>query len=168
MNQPHMSGRHPALTDEETGLPNRLHFDTVFEVVFATGARGLPLAILLLEIDGFLEWARSTDRQEMSRVLRWVGGALVPVVRSTDLVARVDESRFAFCLLDCNKAGAVLVADRIDGLLDEIRDSTGLGFSQGGAAYDPDMKRPEDFVGAAEAGLRAAQSRGRNQMEFHR
>lgn len=168
MNESHLSGRHPALTDEETGLPNRLHFDTVFEVLFATGSRGVPLTVLLLEVDGFLAWAGSTDRQEVGRVLRSIGATLVPVVRKTDLVARVDESRFAFCLLDCNLAGGVLVADRIDGLLDPVRNTAGLGFSQGGAAYDLDMKRPEDLTGAAELALRAAQSRGPNQMEFNR
>ena len=162
------SGRHPALTDDQTGLPNRLHFDTVFEVVFATGSRGVPLTILLMEIDAFSEWASKTDMSEFDRVLRSIGNTLVPVVRQSDLLARWEEGCFAFCLVDCNLAGAVLVADRIDALMDSIRDSAGLGFSMGGAVFDVDMERPEDLMGAASGALRVAKGRGPNQMEFHR
>jgi len=160
--------RHPALTDELTGLPNRLHFDTVFEVLFATGSRGVPLTVVLLEIDGFVAWAGKTDRSEVNRVLRLIGSTMVPVVRRSDLVARTDEARFAICLLDCNMAGAVLVADRIDGLLDPVREETGLRFSMGAAAFDMDMKRPEDLTGAADESLRVAQAQGGDQMEFRR
>ncbi len=168
MNELQPTGRHPALTDPETGLPNRLHFDTVFGVLFATGSRGLALTVILLEVDGFSGWAGRTDPQEVARVLRLVGLTLTPVVRATDLVARVDEARFGLCLMDCNLAGGSLVADRVDGLLDSIRNSTGLGFSLGGAVFDPDMGSPDDLTAAAEMALRTAQDRGPNQMEFHR
>ena len=159
---------HPALTDEETGLPNRLHFDTVFEVLFATGSRGVPMTVLLLEIEGFEAWAGSCGPAEVSKILRSMGGSLLPMVRQTDLVARIGDARFSFCLLDCNMAGAVLVADRIDVLLDNLRARTKLGFSLGGASFHLDMKHPEDLVGAAEEALRIAQARGPNQMEFYR
>jgi len=159
---------HPALTDEQTGLPNRLHFDTVFEVVFATGARGVPVTVILLGIDDFPEWVDKTEPPDVGRVLRALGEALGPLVRQSDLFARTEEAQFALCLMDCNLAGAVLVADRIDGLLDSLRPATGLGFSMGGAAFDVDMENPGDLVGAAEEALQAAQSRGTNQMEFRR
>ena len=162
------TGGHPALTDHQTGLPNRLHFDTVFDVVFATGCRGVPLTVILLEMDPFSEWATKTDELEISRVLRSIGNTLAPVIRQSDLLARWDEACFSFCLVDCNLAGAVLVADRIDGLMDSIRQMTGLTFSIGGAAFDLDMEEPGDLMGAAEKALQAARNRGRDQMEFLR
>jgi diguanylate cyclase (GGDEF)-like protein len=160
-------GGHPALTDPETGLPNRLHFDTVFDVVFATASRGVPVAVLLLELDRFPDWAGRTEAAEAGRALRVIRDALVPLVRRSDLLARTGEARFAFCLVDCNLAGAMLVADRIDGLKDSLGPATGLGFSIGGAAFDRDMDRPTDLLGAAEQALRVAQNRGANQTEFH-
>jgi diguanylate cyclase (GGDEF)-like protein len=126
------------------------------------------MTVLLLEIEGFEAWARSGDPVELGRVLRSVGGSLIPMVRQSDLLARTGETRFSFCLLDCNLAGAVLVADRIDGLLHNVRARTKLGFALGAAVFNLDMKRPEDLVGAAEEALRVAQARGPNQMEFHR
>jgi len=162
------SGGHPALTDEQTGLPNRLHFDTVFKVVFSTGSRGVPSTVLLLEIEGFTEWSGGMERAEVSQVLRFLAGLLRPVLRGTDVLARFDEARFVFCLLDCNLAGGALVADRIDGLLDSIREATGLRFSMGGAVFDREMNEPEDLLGAAEASLRIAHGRGGDQVEFSR
>jgi len=162
------SGGHPALTDEQTGLPNRLHFDTVFEVIFATGSRGVPSTVILLEIEGFEDWAAGVERGEIGRVLRSLASILRPVLRQTDVLARSDEARFVVCLLDCNMAGGVLVADRIDGLLDPVRRATGLSFSMGGAVFDAEMDRPEDLLGAAEGGLRIAQGRGGDQVEFSR
>jgi len=159
---------HPALTDEETGLPNQLHFDTVFDVLFAIGSRGVPMTVLLLEIEGFEGWAGSTESEEVSRALRSVGDSLVLTVRESDLVARTGEKRFSVLLIDCNIAGAVLVADRVDDLLDKVRARTKLGFCLGGAAFNLDMKESADLSGAAEEALRVAQARGPNQMEFSR
>ena len=167
MDTPAVSGGHPALTDEQTGLPNRLHFETVFDVAFAVGRRGVPLTIIHVEIDGFSEWAGGEDPSEMGRVLRSIGDTVVPVVRQSDFLARTDESRFSLCLIDCNLAGAAVVAHRIDGLLDSIREKTGLGFSAGGASFDTDMERPEDLLEAAENALKIAQGRSSNRVEFH-
>jgi len=157
-----------ALTEGQTGLPHRLHFDTVFEIIFATGSRGVPSTVILLEIEGFNDWAGGGDGAEVGRVLRSLASILRPVVRQTDVLARSDEARFVICLLDCNLAGGVLVADRIDGLLDSVREATGLRFSMGGAVFDAEMDRPEDLMGAAEEGLRMAQERGGDQVEFSR
>ncbi len=76
-------------------------------------------------------------------------------------------ARVAFVLLDCNLAGGRLVADRLDGLLDPLREEAGLGFSMGVAVYDREMIRSEQLVAAAESALRTAQAQGGNQIEFH-
>lgn len=167
MNDNTVSGGHPALTDEETGLPNRLHFDTVFHFIFQTAPRGCPIAVLKVGMDGFAAWAAKVGPEETVRLFRSLGNTLQPGIRKTDLLARTKETRFTFGLVECNLAGSVLVADRIDGLLDPLRKETGLGFSLGCAVFDPDMKEPRDILAAAEGALKAAQSRGVNQTEFH-
>jgi diguanylate cyclase (GGDEF)-like protein len=157
---------HPALTDLQTGLPNKLHWDTVFGVIFAAGSRGIPLTLVLLEIDGYGRWVLERGRDEVDKVLMALGKSLGATTRQSDLAARIQEERFAFLLLDCNLAGGRLVADRVDALLDPIRQASGLSFSMGVAAYGRDMARSEDFLGAAESVLIEAQARGENQMEF--
>ncbi len=159
---------HPALTDEETGLPNRLHFDTVFEVVFAAARRGIPLTLLLVEIDDFAGWSSQAGSSRAARTLRALGMTLVGSVRTCDLVARTQENRIALALLDCELSGGGVVADRLQSLMVSFRKDTGLSVSIGGAQARSSMMHLEDLVGAAEHALRVAQSRGRNQVELVR
>jgi len=158
---------HPALTDAQTGLPNRLHWDTVFGVVFAAGARGIPLTLILLEIDHYQDRILNLPPEEVDRAFALLGEALGNTTRQSDLAARTHEGRFAFLLLDCNLAGGRLVADRLDALLDPVRDLTGLSFGIGVSAFNREMTRPGELVGTAEEALRLAQARGENEMEFH-
>ncbi len=158
---------HPALTDAQTGLPNKLHWDTVFGVVFAAGDRGIPLTLILLEIDHYQDWILNHDPEETDIVFASLGQVMGTTVRQSDLAARTQEGRFSFLLLDCNLAGGRLVADRLDGFLDPVRERWGMGFSMGVAAFSRDMTRPENLVAAAEEVLRRGQARGENQIEFH-
>jgi diguanylate cyclase (GGDEF)-like protein len=158
---------HPALTDAQTGLPNLLHWDTVFGIVFAAGDRGIPLTLIFVEVNHFLGWAGEKSSEEVDSTLRALGLALGNTTRQSDLAARLDESRFAFVLMDCNLAGGRLVADRLDSLLDPVREASGLGFSMGVATYQKDMVRSEQLVAGAESALRTAQTRGGDQIEFH-
>ena len=168
MNDSTSSGGHPALTDEETGLPNRLHFDMVFHFLFQTAPRGCSIAALMVEVDGFADWAAGVNTEETFRLFRSLGNLLQPTIRKTDLLARTEETRLTFGLVECNLAGAILVADRIDEALDSVRTATGLGFSLGCAVYDSNMEKPADILLAAEEALKVARARGVNQTEFYR
>jgi diguanylate cyclase (GGDEF)-like protein len=164
MNPSTVSERHPALTDEQTGLPNRRHFDTVFETLFAMARRGMPLAILLLEVEGSESHDEGPDE---GRIFRYIANTIDPSIRQTDLFARVDEGRFVLGLVDCNLAGAAVVAHRIDGFLGLFREGTGLGFSIGGAAYDRGFESLAELFEAAERALEVARGRRSNRVEFH-
>jgi len=160
--------KHPALTDSQTGLPNRLHWETVYGIIFAAGDRGIPLTLMMVEVDDYESWPGWHNPEEANRAMLATAQALASTTRQTDLVSRIDEYRFAFLLLDCNLPGGHLVADRIDSLLDPVREQTGLGFSIGVAAYNRDMLNPQDLVDAATGALKEAQERGGNQIEFAR
>jgi len=157
---------HEALTDPQTGLPNKLHWDTVSGVIFAAGARGIPLTLILVEVDDYQVWIGDRDQTTVGRVFYALGDVLENTTRNTDLSARTREERFAFLLLDCNLAGGRLVVDRLNLALDPIREMAGMAFSTGVAALTREMTRLEDLAGAAEEALRKAQARGKNQIEF--
>lgn len=165
MSQAEARARHPALTDSETELGNRLHFETVFQVVFAAGHRGIPVALILLELEGLEEWERRTPLAVVSQELREFGSLLGGSVRQVDLVARLETQRFALLLLDCNLAGGRVVADRMDAQLAGFRQRTGLGISLGVAVFSREMGRPDELLEAAERALARARARGRNQIE---
>jgi len=162
-----MEGKgHPALTDAQTGLPNELHWDTVFGIVFAAAIRGIPLTLIFLEIDGFSEENEGAGQEMAGEILGSVGETLGRATRQSDLLARRKHGRFSFALLDCNLAGGQLVVDRLDGILDPIRRESGVSFSMGVAAFQRGMEEPEELERAAEEALRLAQSRGGDRAEF--
>jgi diguanylate cyclase (GGDEF)-like protein len=156
----------PALTDPQTGLPNALHWDTFFEVIFASGQRGLPLTLLFLDIDDLQEFLSRRGIQEADGVFELLGETIRAKTRQSDLITRVGEERFAFLLLDCNLDGGRLVADRLDMALGPVRDVSGLSFSMGAAGYDREMNAPQELVKVAEDALRTARRRGMNQIEI--
>jgi diguanylate cyclase (GGDEF)-like protein len=161
------SAGHPALTDAQTGLPNQLHWDTVFGVMFAAGERGIPLTLLFLAVSRYPAWCLDKEAAEVDRAFALLGQALGSTTRQSDLSARTQEDRIAFLLLDCNLAGGRLVADRLDAILDPVRQKTGLSFNMGVASHNREMTRSEDLVRAAEEALRTAQDRGENEIEIH-
>lgn len=161
-----VSDRHAALTDEQTGLPNRRHFDTVFKTLFAMARRGMPLTTLLVEVEGLEEIEGGREAADTGRLFRLLATSIEPTIRQTDILARLDADRLVLGLVDCNLAGAAVVAQRIDGYLDLIRGETGLEFSLGGAEFDKAFQEPADLLGAAGDALEIARGRTSNRVEF--
>lgn len=135
------------LTDPETGIANRVHFDVVYRVVFAAGTRGFPMALLLLEPKRLSE---ASDARK-----RFAQG-VESVTRSMDLVARFDESRFAVLLLGCNIHGARVAAERLLQTLTPWLELHETPMAIGAAAIVPEMTSGEDLIRMAEAALAAA------------
>lgn len=137
----------PSLTDPESGLPNRLHFDVVHRVVFAAGVRGFPLTVVIVEPEGL-----PGDEEGWGEV----GSRLLDVTRTMDLLARFDERRFVILMLGCNVHGGRVAAERVLHALAPWLDEKGARISIGIAAFVPEMQSPEDLVRMSEAALAAA------------
>ncbi|MEE8385923.1 MAG: GGDEF domain-containing protein [Dehalococcoidia bacterium] len=157
---------HPALTDTLTGLANRLHFETVFRIVFEEGDRGVPVTILLLDLDNFTEFQEQTSKARGDEVLREVGQTLNNMTRQTDLLAHMGGDRFGVLLVNCNVPGALIVADRCQMFLDDFRADSGIRFSIGIATYQKEMEVRQDLLDAAEQALKEAKAAGGDQIEI--
>jgi len=147
----HAQGRalvadHPALTDAETGLANRLHFELVYGYLFEAGDRGMTFTVLLL----------STGNPSRSD-LRTIGQAVRRTTRLADLVSHVGQGRYVVLLLGTNLQGARIAADRIEGALREV---TPGPVCFGLAAYRPQMKQSSELLEAADVALAAAEEAG--------
>lgn len=150
--RPRDARRHPALTDGPTGLPNRLHFDVIFRVAFWFGHRGIPVSLLLLDLPPMETCSMDAARQ--------LGSRMGAVTRRTDLMARMDETRLAALLLDCNVHGGLIAAERFRGELEAWCEEHGGPFRAGLASYHQGMAGPEDLLDAAERALEAATATG--------
>ena len=150
----HAKGRehaigHPALTDPDTGLANRLHFELVYSYLFSAGYRGLAFTVMLLSMGG-------PDAVPDER-LRAVGQKIHRTTRDSDLVAYAGRGRFVVLLLGTNLQGARIAADRIELALADV---AGGGLSFGLAAYDNTMQDSATLLEAADKALLAAEAAG--------
>lgn len=137
---------HPALTDEQTGLANRLQFELVYSYLFEGADRGVPLTLLLL-----------TTPEPSLDTIRALGERIQATTRSSDLVAHLGSGRFIVILLGTNLSGGRIAADRLEVAL------AGLAvgpLSMGLAAWQPEMKEPEDLLRAVDETLRRAEAAG--------
>ncbi|MGD8320014.1 MAG: diguanylate cyclase [Gemmatimonadota bacterium] len=137
---------HPALTDEPSGLANRLHFELVYSYLFAGADRGVPLTLLILSVP--------LPGPEGMRAL---SERLQDITRASDLVAHLGSGRFAVLLLGSNISGGRIAADRME---EAVRDVADGPVCIGVASYDPDMKESSELLEAADSALRVAEEAG--------
>ncbi len=142
---------HPALTDQSTGLANRLHFELVFSYLFEAGDRGVALTSMLISIGS--DELENTDPDSM----RAIGEAFQRATRTADLVGHLGHGRFVVLLLGSNLQGALIAADRLETFLEPVAPKP---LSIGLAAYRVDMKESSELLEAADRALRAAEEAG--------
>ena len=154
-----MNDQNP-LTDSLTGLASQWHFDLIFDFVFELGDRGVPMTLVLFEIDGLSAHIAERGGDAKEAAIGGFGGKLAQVSRKMDLMARYGDERFMCLLLQCNVQGGMVFADRIRSDAEEFTAATGLTLSAGVSAYTAEMKERDDLSTSVRRCLEAAQLAG--------
>jgi diguanylate cyclase (GGDEF)-like protein len=103
-----------AFHDGLTGLANRALFRDRLDQALARSERSLdPLAVLLIDLDGFKQVNDSLGHDAGDELLQQLAGRLETVVRPSDTLARLGGDEFALVLEGVNEAQAVTVAGRV-------------------------------------------------------
>lgn len=127
-----------AFNDFLTGIPNRLRFENLAtQSIFRAKRHQKPLAILLLDLDGFKPVNDTYGHAIGDLLLKEVAQLLTSAVRTNDTVSRIGGDEFAVTLEDANFNGAVIVAKKLISLIEkpiiienlEINISTSIGIS---------------------------------------
>lgn len=158
---------HPAITDELTGLPNRLYFDMVFEVVFEVAERGIPVTLVQYEIDGMEAYREEQGDEAADEAIKEFGLTIGATTRRSDLFARLEGPRFVALLVDCNLHGGLIAAGRMEDLLEEWRRDRGMSFSAGLATWRPGIQDPKDLWNRSELALANAKQKGGGGVGMH-
>jgi diguanylate cyclase (GGDEF)-like protein/PAS domain S-box-containing protein len=140
--------REQALTDEVTGLPNRRHWMQVLRREMARSRRqSLPLAVVMLDLNGFKEYNDSHGHPAGDSLLRAVARQWAEAIRSSDLLARYGGDEFSVTLPDCPPDLAREVVERIESATPAgIGAAAGIEHAQGADTADTIVKRADEAL----------------------
>ena len=159
-----------AQTDALTGLANRARLSDVFEQERKRSLRnGMPLSMLVLDLDHFKEVNDQHGHEAGDLALRHVASTLRDSLRATDLATRLGGEEFAILLTNTTADQAHRVADKIRNAIAShpvpYQDQTiRLTISGGIAQFGPDGADLRSLIGRADQYLYHAKDSGRNRI----
>jgi diguanylate cyclase (GGDEF)-like protein len=160
-----------AVTDGLTGLYNHRHFHERIALEVERSQRsGLPLSLLMLDVDHFKQFNDTYGHPAGDEVLRQLARVLSDTRRANDVVARYGGEEFAVILVDTAKFTAAKVAERVrertfaHDFSDAAPKAPKLSVSVGVATYPDDGSDAEALVRSADTALYAAKRAGRNRV----
>ena len=141
-----------ARTDPLTGLANVRAWQEHLARELAAAARdGRPVAVALLDLDGFKALNDARGHLHGDRVLRASAAAWQAQLRQGDLLARLGGDEFAVLLPGCRPDNAVILAERLRGATEEVTTSVGIAYWDGSEALPTLMQRVDGALYAAKA-----------------
>ena len=151
-----------ALTDDLTGLPNRRHFqDRLSAELARVGREGVPVSLLLLDVDDFKSVNDTHGHPAGDAVLRELAGVLRDGVRTADVPCRTGGEEFAVILPAADENEARRCAER---LLDTIRSAGEIRVSAGVATAPTDGRTVAQLFQVADDRLLAAKAAGKDRL----
>lgn len=164
--------RKVSITDSLTDLYNRRFFqDRISEEIERSRRHGLPVSLIMLDIDNFKHYNDTYGHLAGDEALRLTAATLKNSVRNIDRVARYGGEEFAVILPMTEITAARDIAERIrSGLAgryfpdDALRATVKLTASLGIASFPQHADNLFDLVGNADKALYVAKVNGKNRV----
>jgi diguanylate cyclase (GGDEF)-like protein len=157
-----------ALTDLLTGLPNRRSAMDQLEQAWSAASRsGLPLSLMVVDIDHFKQINDTYGHATGDMVLREAAATLRASARREDSVCRIGGEEFLVICPNTDLKSAMLSAERLRASLCQKRIAIGqtdkvITVSIGVAMREPGTADIDALVSTADQALYAAKEAGRN------
>jgi len=163
-----------ATTDSLTGIANRRHFLSLAErEVRRCGRHGCSISLLMIDIDHFKNVNDTFGHATGDLAIRAVATACGSELRNSDLIGRIGGEEFCILLVETELEKACGVAERLRGLVQDIRltaddgRTVGLTASIGVAGLRHGEHDLPDLMARADKALYQAKNAGRNRVECH-
>lgn len=149
-----------AMLDPITALPNYRQFQTRLNAELARADRhGRPLALLVIDLDGFKAINDAHGHLAGDEALRSIGVRLTDQLRESDVLARYAGDEFVVILPETSLDLARKIAGRLGSAITSsaFRVSSGddiaISLSIGVAAYPDDASTGDDLIRAADSAM---------------
>jgi len=159
--------------DRLTGLYNPRQFEQFFAKEFERSRRySVPLVLLMVDIDHYREISDTYGYDRASFVIKEISGIIKANSRTSDVISRIAEDKFALLLPETNLKQAELQADRIRSFIANhsffscesklfIKATASLGIA---SFIDHKPDSPQQLVEFADTALYFAKKNGRNRV----
>jgi diguanylate cyclase (GGDEF)-like protein len=162
-----------AITDGLTGLYNHRYFhERLANEVERSNRTGLPLSLLMIDVDNFKHYNDLNGHPAGDTVLRTVSQILSEGRRLNDAVARYGGEEFAVLLVDTPSDAAANLAEQLRARVEqevfingEAQPGGHLTISLGVASYPDHALTAHGLVESADTALYRAKNTGRNRVE---
>lgn len=158
---------HNALHDKLTGLPNRhLFMDCLEQAGKRASRHGTPLAVFLIDLDGFKSMNDTYGHSAGDDVLRLVAHRVGGAIRTGDTLARLGGNEFVILCEGITEADGDAIRRRISSAVRTVAASTHeygqIGARIGVAWRQDDCLSPDDLLAAADASMYRVKKAGRS------
>jgi len=167
--------QHENITDHLIGIYNRRYLDRrITEELPRVSRYGMPLSMLLLDIDHFKAVNDNYGHQVGDQTLKSLGQLLFKIVRDTDIIARYGGEEIAILALQTSVSDASDLAERLRQAVetsimmpadeDEKRPAITITVSIGVTGYDQQVTDHHVLIERADKALYKAKEGGRNRV----
>jgi diguanylate cyclase (GGDEF)-like protein len=152
--------RTEARRDHLTGVTNRLGWDEeVRHALRESAVTGLPLSVVVLDVDRFKGFNDREGHAEGDRLLRRISDAWQGQLRRSDLLGRLGGDEFAVLLRECGLDAAAAVATRM------CRSIPSDATCSAGVAIWDGVEPADALLARADGALYRAKAHGRDRVE---
>lgn len=158
--------------DAHTGLYNfRFFWDYASQEIERTRRRGMPLSIIMADIDFFKRINDQHGHRAGDEVLVTLAHTMSQLVRTSDLVARYGGEEFVLLLPDTDMDGSKSVANRLRTMISGQNVQFGdininVTVSVGVSVYPEHGTSVEALIRSADRALYRAKAAGRDRIEY--
>ena len=160
-----------ATTDGLTELYNHRYFQEQMQNQVSHSKRyGVPLSLIIIDIDFFKKFNDTYGHQSGDAVLRQVAFALKKNVRATDIVCRYGGEEMSIILPNTKYEEAVGIANKLCTIVSEKKcklangNESNVTISLGVSTYGADGETPAIIIESADKRLYHAKENGRNRV----
>jgi diguanylate cyclase (GGDEF)-like protein len=151
-----------SILDGLTGVYNHRYLHEVLDRELMR-ARRYPqsLSLVMVDVDNFKKYNDTNGHMAGDELLKGLTNLFVRSLRNLDMVFRYGGEEFCILLIETNKEGARLAAER---LLNLVRLSLPTTISMGIAEFPTDSKEKDMLIDKADKALYQAKSTGKNKV----